>query len=280
MTGSTSYLQDVRQRQLLQETTQQKPMSESSRGGFWDVLGLAQKFWTLDCCCACGENDQQSTIVPAPTSADSPVLLNAGVVDVGMILKEREGRSSSRDYKQQSSPIGMRSEPTKSPVGSARAANSDSPGQLQDPEASKAQLQRVMADFLRNAWKGMPCIYIEEQTGQRHSTRYFLDKQLSYLVVAGASGEASVPNVRCPIGVVQDLFTIDDGQEMFPEKVLGLCTQNELAMILMVSLNVEKSGSGPSKFCIIADSAADRDTFLDCMTVLVTYAQSQTRLSA
>merc|ERR1712139_280395 len=147
-----------------------------------------------------------------------------------------------------------------------------------EPDASKLELQRVMSTFLRNSWKGSLCIYIDERTGQRHNTRYFLDKEVTYLIVADA-GNSSAPHVRCPISIVRDIYTIDDGHEVFPEKVLGLCTHTELPLLLMVSLNVKQSRNGTCSICIIAESVAERDMFFDCMSLLTGYAQSNSRTS-
>lgn len=147
--------------------------------------------------------------------------------------------------------------------------------------AAKIKLQRVVADFLRSAWNGLPCIYIHEDAGQRQDARYFLDKALVTLAIAAADAspdEASTPFYKCLVGDIRDVFTIDDGAATFPSKVLELCSLTEQALLLMICLNADK-GSGPRKFCILAESAAGRDMFLDCMTVLVTYAQSKARLA-
>jgi hypothetical protein len=242
---------------------------DETRRSFWDIFSIADRHWSLGCCCTC-ENDVPSSIVPAPVSEEA-VLENAGGILAVAQLKEGGLPSSSRTE--------ARIHKSFSSFPPANAAESNESFIHANGEASEdpVRLQKVMAEFLRQSWKGCPCIYIEQRTGERHSARYFLDKQLSFFSISDAgtaSATTAPPHIKCPIGIVGDVYTIDDGPEMFPEKVLTLCSHAERSLLLMVTLNANQI-SGPACICMLAENAAARDMFFDSMTVIASFSQSQ-----
>lgn len=142
----------------------------------------------------------------------------------------------------------------------------------EEKEKEKARLQQLVNNFVRTAAKGCPCTYLKEVTGERCATRYFLDKRLEHLVVV-APADATVAEVRCPIGAIQDIYCfVEDGATCFPAKVLGLLTQEEQDLLLMVVYRSDRGGT--HRFCLLEESPATRDTFLECLRILCIYMQS------
>lgn len=277
-----SFLSDAFHRRF-QDTLPVKLQDESYQGSFWDIFGLAQASCNQQCCCT-HEHELPSSIVPAPGS-ESPVLLNAGIIAVAQVkertfslpLDDPSPDASLRSPSMLSfhSPLSRELPIEGEVLGRREHCETHAPAPAEDPNITKGQLQKVMADFLRQSWKGTRCIHIDEKTGERHSAHYYLDKQLTYLLIA--VGDASVPHVRCPTGTIADVLTIDDGVELFPKKVLSLCTLPERDMLLMVQMNVDHSGGAPSRLFLIVESVLGKNTFSECMRVLATYAQSTPR---
>merc|ERR1719265_1663371 len=147
----------------------------------------------------------------------------------------------------------------------------------QEKEAEKVRLQNLVNGFVRNAAQGLPCTYLKEVTGERAVTRYFLDKRLENLVVV-AAGDAAVAEVRCPISSIQDIYClVEDGVGCFPPKVISPLTKEEQALLLMVVYRSDKKRSGDThRFCLLADTIADRETFLECLRILCIYTQTLT----
>jgi len=142
----------------------------------------------------------------------------------------------------------------------------------QEREAEKVRLQGLVNAFVRNAAKGVPCTYLKEVTGERSVTRYFLDKRLEHLVVVAAD-DATVAEVRCPIGAIQDIYClVEDGAGCFPAKVVGPLSPAEHELLLMVVYRSDRGGT--HRFCVLAQSAKERDDFLECLRILCIYMQT------
>lgn len=165
-----------------------------------------------------------------------------------------------------------------SPIGDSKdncspnAVRSLSP---KEREAEKVRLQNLVNNFVRNAAQGLSCVYLKEVTGERAATRYFLDKRLEHLVIVAAN-DATVAEVRCPIAAIQDIYClVEDGAGCFPAKVLGPLTPEEQQKLLMVVYRSDRKQSGDThRFCLLADSTSDRDTFLECLRILCIYSQT------
>ena len=72
----------------------------------------------------------------------------------------------------------------------------------------KLRWQKMMTEFVQNASRGVPCIYLKEKPQEseyeRFTTQYFLDKDLHHFVIVAADNTA-VAEVRCPIIGIQEL---------------------------------------------------------------------------
>lgn len=142
----------------------------------------------------------------------------------------------------------------------------------EEKDVEKARLQQLVNNFVKNAAKGCPCTYLKEVSGERYATRYFLDKRLEHLVVV-SSTDATVAEVRCSISAIQDIYClIEDGAGCFPAKVVGMLSEEEQSLLLMIVYRSDRGGT--HRFCLLADNAEDRNNFLECLRILCIYMQS------
>jgi len=142
----------------------------------------------------------------------------------------------------------------------------------EEKEAEKSRLQALVNTFAKKAVRGCPCHYLKEGVSDRIRTQYRIDKSLEYLIIVNPS-DPQTQEVTCPIAAIQDIYSlVEDGESCFPaETIKGLSTE-EKEMLLMV---VYRSGADKMfRFCLLEESRASRDIFLECIRILCIYAQS------
>lgn len=146
----------------------------------------------------------------------------------------------------------------------------------EEKELEKARLQTLVNNFVKDASHGIPCTYLKEVTGERAVTRYVLDKRLENLIIVAAC-DPTVAEVRCPIAAIQDVYCCaEDGAGCFPAKVVAPLSAEEQQLLLMIVYRSERkrTNSDTHRFCLLADSASGRDTFLECLRILCIYTQT------
>lgn len=143
----------------------------------------------------------------------------------------------------------------------------------EEREAEKVRLQAAIIAFVKKAVKGCPCAYLNEGATERTLATYTLDQNFEELAVL-SSQDPSRREVVCRVAAIQEIYSpAQDGRDCFPPDVLALLSPEELELLLMVVYR-----GGPDKtlrFCMLEDSKASRDVFLECMRVLCIYAQSR-----
>jgi hypothetical protein len=213
------------------------------------------------CCC----NDSADTQA-AFSVQDHP---NGPITD-GAVVAAKQGMVNQLPITSTMEPL--QPDTTRSKDSSQGQASSARSLTSEEKEKEKARLQTLVNTFVRTAAKGCPCTYLKEVTGERCSTRYFLDKRLEHLVIV-ASQDSTVAEVRCPISAIQDIYCfVEDGAGCFPAKVLGLLTPQEQEMLLMVVYRSDRGGT--HRFCLLEETVSSRDTFLECLRILCIYMQS------
>ncbi|CAE8703476.1 unnamed protein product, partial [Polarella glacialis] len=143
---------------------------------------------------------------------------------------------------------------------SARSALSLS---ADEKEKEKARLQALVNSFIKKAVRGYPCVYLREGSAERIETQYRIDKNLEYLIVVSLKDSAQA-EVTCPISMIQDIYCFaEDGASCFPPEVVEALWPGEPELLLMV---VFANNDGKLyRFCILAESKATRDEFLECI---------------
>lgn len=161
--------------------------------------------------------------------------------------------------------------PQTSGASSASSSSGHVEADKSDRERERDRLQRLVNRFARKAVRGVPCTYLDETTGERFATKYRVDKGQQILLIVGDKS-ARHAEVTCPVGGIQDIYSIvEDGEACFPQPVRAALRPEELEKLLMVVYNDTKGGD--SRFCLLEDSRASLDMFMECLKVLSIYAQ-------
>mmetsp|Transcript_115592 Transcript_115592/g.288868 ORF Transcript_115592/g.288868 Transcript_115592/m.288868 type:complete len:213 (+) Transcript_115592:116-754(+) len=123
------------------------------------------------------------------------------------------------------------------------------------------------------ATKGRRCTRFSEATGARMETEYLVDDPLRRLVVK-IPGLPAQPEVVCPVDLIEDIYTIDDGEECFPPKVLVSLSHEERDGIFLivyvepVAGGTNRSDDEPVSLCLVEASRKARDDVLEHLKTL------------
>mmetsp|Transcript_11869 Transcript_11869/g.31350 ORF Transcript_11869/g.31350 Transcript_11869/m.31350 type:complete len:202 (-) Transcript_11869:8-613(-) len=149
-------------------------------------------------------------------------------------------------------------------------AQAEPPMTEEEHAAERARLQETVSRFAQRAVSGFPCTYVREVTGEVVRARYQVTRSLQSLVIVADSQ----PELECPVADIQDIYScLGDGESVFPREVLTLVQPHQRDLLLMVVYTSEDGH--PLRFCLLEDTPESRDNFLECMRVLVVYAQAK-----
>eukprot|EP00747_Dinoflagellata_sp_TGD_P189111 gnl/TRDRNA2_/TRDRNA2_49020_c0_seq1.p1 gnl/TRDRNA2_/TRDRNA2_49020_c0~~gnl/TRDRNA2_/TRDRNA2_49020_c0_seq1.p1 ORF type:complete len:216 (+),score=39.07 gnl/TRDRNA2_/TRDRNA2_49020_c0_seq1:77-724(+) len=198
--------------------------------------------------CCCTEAEDNTQIIYDTTSEENPAFVEAAAAGSAGSPPAATGNVSSREQ-----------------TLSARSLTPE------EKAVEKSRLQSLVNAFAKKAVKGVPCVYIREGAGKKYPTTYKVDKALVNLTVISPEDPLR-SEVICPIAAIQDIFSVvEDGEGCFPQEVLSICSQDDKPLLLMV---VYSSAGKLYRFCLLEESQAERDTFLECVRILCIYAQS------
>jgi len=138
-------------------------------------------------------------------------------------------------------------------------------------DQEKERLKLVVRRFVHQALRGCQCTYIDEGTGLRVSTEYRVDMKLTSLIIVPMPG---LKPITCAFDHIEDIFSIkDDGEDAFPTRVLAALKPGEKELLQMVRFRGDRDEL--LSFCVIEESMAARDAFMESVRVLCMYGQPQ-----
>jgi len=109
----------------------------------------------------------------------------------------------------------------------------------QPPQSDKAWLQDLVKDFARGAVRGVPCVVLDPQTGDRVAATYSIDPSLSQLLLRSTHAGASAATRHIEIAQIAD---VADPGEVAPHLVLeATATSGMRERLLAIHLNSKQA---------------------------------------
>mmetsp|Transcript_79867 Transcript_79867/g.226088 ORF Transcript_79867/g.226088 Transcript_79867/m.226088 type:complete len:182 (-) Transcript_79867:144-689(-) len=140
-----------------------------------------------------------------------------------------------------------------------------------DGSEKKARVVTLVQSFTEQAFRGRPCVYIDEGTGKRTATTYCMDGGYRILSILPGKGSPSAVTV-CPLAGIRDVFSSDDGMACFPRRVVSALGSSDRELLLRVAYR-DREGQ-PRTLCMLERSRVSRDEFLEALQILCIYAQT------
>jgi len=130
-----------------------------------------------------------------------------------------------------------------------------------------SQVHGMVNDCVQRARTGCPCTFLPQGVQLRRiPCKYIVDDRLEELSILPTEAAEPVALTQCLIATIQDIFTVpEDGETPFPVVILSHLSPEEKEALLLV---VAQGKQGRTSFCILLDSPADRDNFMEAMKLL------------
>merc|ERR1712150_8557 len=142
-----------------------------------------------------------------------------------------------------------------------------------EQNAEKARLQQLVQTFAQEAVNGIGCTLMRMENLQRVKTTYRIDKTLRNLMIMSPDNKRQ--EVVCPIGEILDIYSLaEDGRSCFPTEIIDMLRPEEHSLLLMI-MHASGQNNAPRQFFLLETSEQSRDTFLECLRVLLFYTQSK-----
>lgn len=136
----------------------------------------------------------------------------------------------------------------------------------------KYQWRQLFHTFVDNALGGSQITHLQEITGSRSETTYFIDGRLENFTMAGAANPGYLlrdgrSSVCCQLTAIRDIYCFrDDGASSFPPHILQLLTAEECELLVQI---VYQSGPGAHHRILLLERSRRRlDTFVECLRIL------------
>uniref|UniRef100_A0A6V0E5Q8 Uncharacterized protein n=1 Tax=Zooxanthella nutricula TaxID=1333877 RepID=A0A6V0E5Q8_9DINO len=121
-------------------------------------------------------------------------------------------------------------------------------------------------DFLPSAATGRACVCFNEATGQRSEAVYHVDGSNARVIVQAFS-ESGARDVLVPIGAIEDIYTISDGDDCFAPKLIAALAPEERERLFLLVF-AQGSDDALQSLCLLEKSSEDRDKLLDLLRIL------------
>lgn len=133
------------------------------------------------------------------------------------------------------------------------------------------EVQKTLADFLRQALKGRPIRLLNLDDTVVHVKSFGatlrVEKDFSRMVFEPRPEETSCPTIWCPFASIIDIYQFHvDGVGAFPENILSTLIADEPDLVLRVDFLLADSSEKQVYF--LEQSCSSRDQFLQCAKVL------------
>lgn len=119
-------------------------------------------------------------------------------------------------------------------------------------------------DFAASIAEGRRSTRLAESTGARMEAEYSVDVRSGQLVVKIKQG-GQLEVERCPIALIEDIYTVDDGEQCFPRHLMDMLTSEEKAGLCLIVWPAAGPGAEPESLYLIEASQWARDELLKCL---------------
>lgn len=119
-----------------------------------------------------------------------------------------------------------------------------------------------------SAAKGKRCTFVSARTGARAAAEYVVDVDALQLVVRMSGRDGRSELAACPVMAIEDIFTIDDGEDCFPIEVLQSLTPEEKDGLFMVVHARDDLSADVTHLCLVEASRSARDDLLEYLKEL------------
>mmetsp|Transcript_146639 Transcript_146639/g.372139 ORF Transcript_146639/g.372139 Transcript_146639/m.372139 type:complete len:205 (+) Transcript_146639:95-709(+) len=132
---------------------------------------------------------------------------------------------------------------------------------------SKQQITAVdtLADLTSSFSRSRRCKHLCESTAARAEAEYFVDEDLGHLVVrvktTGGAGRQP-DTIVCPLGSIEDIYTVDDGEDCFPSHIIESLTPQEKEGLFLIVCTPPSHDVEPSGIYLLEASKSARDGLL------------------
>mmetsp|Transcript_28120 Transcript_28120/g.70635 ORF Transcript_28120/g.70635 Transcript_28120/m.70635 type:complete len:210 (-) Transcript_28120:472-1101(-) len=138
-------------------------------------------------------------------------------------------------------------------------ADAEDPSDAEDPWKDQ---HAVFA--ASSAAAGRKCTLLSERTGARTAGEYVVEAESLQLTVR-ATGSSERPEVlhRCPLMQIEDIYTVEDGEDCFPQEVIDSLQSEEKDGLFMIVHVVDDPNAEAAQLCLVEASRSDRDNLLE-----------------
>mmetsp|Transcript_101039 Transcript_101039/g.253372 ORF Transcript_101039/g.253372 Transcript_101039/m.253372 type:complete len:196 (+) Transcript_101039:93-680(+) len=116
-------------------------------------------------------------------------------------------------------------------------------------------------DFLTSLVKGRRCKHLSEKTFARMEVEYYVDATRAQMVMKTV-GDRQPKMMACPVKSIEDIYTINDGDDCFPKQVMELLTPQEKVGLFMIVHTTDNPFAEVGRVLLIEDSESSRDSLL------------------
>jgi len=128
--------------------------------------------------------------------------------------------------------------------------------------ASKAAEGDQPLDFATSAAQGRTCTVVAESSGERIKAEYSVDADLGQLIVKPVGQIEQQEIVVCPIMLIRDIYTIEDGTDCFPRHVVESLSCEERERLFLIELAADDDNVGLRSLYLVEASKSARDKVL------------------
>mmetsp|Transcript_45531 Transcript_45531/g.114717 ORF Transcript_45531/g.114717 Transcript_45531/m.114717 type:complete len:229 (+) Transcript_45531:121-807(+) len=132
----------------------------------------------------------------------------------------------------------------------------------EEPEQLAVDSEEGPLGFAASAARGRRCVCVLEDTGARMSAEYFVDANSGSLVLTVTEQGRRPESLVCPVRSIEDIYTIDDGEECFPGHMIKSLTPAERAGLFLIVISAADADIEPTSVYLVEVSQSARDDLL------------------
>jgi len=117
-------------------------------------------------------------------------------------------------------------------------------------------------DLMFSMAKGRRCKHVSEKTLAQMQVEYHVDTTLGHIVMKTV-GAVPPKTMVCPVTSIADIYTVNDGADCFPRRILDLLTPKEKLGLFMIVHTTDNPFAEVGRFFLVEDSESARDSLLE-----------------
>mmetsp|Transcript_140010 Transcript_140010/g.355018 ORF Transcript_140010/g.355018 Transcript_140010/m.355018 type:complete len:195 (+) Transcript_140010:23-607(+) len=110
--------------------------------------------------------------------------------------------------------------------------------------------------------QGRSCMLVSTSTGAQTEAEYIVNADLLQLEVKTVGQVGELGMTVCPVSSIEDIYTIEDGEDCFPQSIMDSLALNERARLSMIVYTIDDSSDETGYLCLVDMSESARDDLL------------------